>query len=87
MTYEQDTGVAALMLGFPLLSLPPKQGGGGRVLAPVAFVPVSMEVATGRKPGVKLMGRGGGIDRVTANPALMAFLERETGPAGRRADV
>ena len=25
-TYEQDTGVAALMLGFPLLSLPPKGG-------------------------------------------------------------
>lgn len=80
-TYEQDTGVPALQLGFPILSMPPASIGGSsrRVLAPVAFVPVQMEVAAGRHPGVKLACRGDGIDLITPNPALMAWLERETG--------
>ena len=80
-TYEQDTGVHALSLGFPLLSLPPGSTGGGtrRILAPVAFVPVSLEVATAGKPGLRLACRGEGVDLVTPNPALMAWFERETG--------
>lgn len=80
-TYEQDTGVPALQLGFPILSLPPASIGGSsrRVLAPVAFVPVQIQVAAGRHPGVKLTCRGDGIDLVTPNPALMAWIERETG--------
>ncbi len=43
-TYENDTGVAALAVGFPLLSVPPADGEGKRILAPVAFVPVSLAV-------------------------------------------
>ena len=80
-TYEQDTGVPALQLGFPILSMPPAAMGGSsrRILAPIAFIPMSMEVAAGRHPGVKLACRGDGVDRVTPNPALMAWLERETG--------
>ena len=80
-TYEQDTGVGVLNIGYPLLSLPPGSVGGssGRVLAPVAFVPVSLEVSTGRKAGLSIARRAGGVDMVTPNPALLAWLERETG--------
>lgn len=80
-TYEQDTGVPALQLGYPILSMPPAAMGGSsrRILAPLAFIPVQMEVAAGRHPGVKLACRGGGVDLITPNPALMAWLERETG--------
>src|SRR6267142_3015528 len=43
-TYEQDTGVGVLSLGFPLLTLPPSSLGkirGGfnrRIIAPIAFI-------------------------------------------------
>src|SRR5690606_6244735 len=48
-TYEDDTGVWVLNIGFPLLSLPPgtapgRQTTGRRVLAPIALIPVSMTV-------------------------------------------
>ncbi|HEX8912255.1 MAG TPA: AAA domain-containing protein, partial [Humisphaera sp.] len=86
-TYEQDTGVHALYVGFPLLSLPPTfaggTGGGGRqsrrVLAPVAFVPVSLALRRGTARGVEIACRGEGIDLVQPNTALLAWLERQTG--------
>lgn len=82
-TYEQDTGVGVLNIGYPLLSLPPGSVGGssGRILAPIAFVPVSLEVSTGRKAGLTVTRRADGLDMVTPNPALLAWLERETGNA------
>jgi hypothetical protein len=81
-TYEQDTGVHALNLGYPILSVPPGVGGGTRrILAPVAFIPVSLTVKAGGRPGIELACRGEGEDRVKPNPALMAWLERETGEA------
>ena len=56
-TYEQDTGVHVLNVGFPLLSLPPGTfagAGGGRsgsrrVLAPIAFVPVAVAMGGGAR--------------------------------------
>ncbi len=79
-TYEQDTGVHALHLGYPLLSIPPGASGGTRrIIAPLAFVPVSMEVRTGQRRGIDLQCRGEGVDLVTPNVALLAWLERETG--------
>ena len=80
-TYEQDTGVPALFLGYPLLSMPPDSIAGStrRVLAPIAFIPLSLSVAAGRSPGIQLAARGEGVDLVTPNPALMAWLEREAG--------
>jgi len=80
-TYAQDTGVHALMLGYPLLSIAPGALGGGtrRVLAPVAFVPVSSSVRAGSRQGLVLECRGDGVDRVIPNAALVAWLERETG--------
>jgi hypothetical protein len=80
-TYEQDTGVSALAVGYPILSLPPGTvgGGSGRILAPIAFVPVSLTVRVGHKPGLDLACRGEGVDLVTPNPALIAWLSRQLG--------
>lgn len=84
-TYEQDTGVHVLELGFPLLSLPPAMGSNRsagtsrRILAPIAMIPVSLTVKTGVSPSVDLSCRGGGMDFVTPNLALLAWLERQTG--------
>src|SRR6185437_1036236 len=55
-TYEQDTGAYVLNLGFPLLRLP--ASGGKRVLAPVAFVPVSLAVKPGATAAVEITCRG-----------------------------
>jgi hypothetical protein len=87
-TYEQDTGVHALNVGFPLLSLPPGTCGGRggavgtrRILAPIAFIPVNVTVKTGAKPSVEIACRGGGADLVIPNIALLAWLEQQTGKA------
>ena len=84
-TYEQDTGAHALNVGFPLLHLPPGTFGGRggsvsrRLLAPIAFIPVSLAVKAGTKQGVEISCRGGGIDLVIPNLALLAWLEQQTG--------
>ncbi|HLL91278.1 MAG TPA: AAA domain-containing protein, partial [Tepidisphaeraceae bacterium] len=86
-TYEHDTGVHVLHVGFPLLSLPPGSFGTGRgpatrrVLAPIAFVPVNVTVKAGTKPAVEIDCRTEGIDRVQPNEALLAWLEQQTGVA------
>mgnify|MGYP001488453319 CR=1 FL=1 len=79
-TYEQDTGVSVLSVGYPILSLPPGfiGGGTGRILAPLAMIPVTLTVSTGVRAGVTLACREQGLDRVQPNIALMAWLERET---------
>ncbi len=83
-TYEQDTGVAVLEVGFPILSLPPgsfsgRQGATKRVLAPIAFVPVTVSIGGGTSQTVTIACRGEGLDRVTPNAALFAWLEQQTG--------
>ncbi len=84
-TYEQDTGVSVLNIGFPLLSLPPGAFGGGgssatcRVLAPLAFIPVSITVKRGAAPAIELQCKGEGVDRISPNTALFAWLEQQTG--------
>jgi hypothetical protein len=84
--YENDTGVAALNVGFPLLSVPPSPAGPGqrsgrRILAPIAFVPVTLVVKAGAKPSVEIGCRGDGADRVRPNEALLAWIEQQTGVA------
>jgi len=80
-TYEQDTGVHVLHVGFPLLSLPPgsfdarQTGSTRRVLAPIAFVPVAVTLAGGATQNVQVACRGDGIDLVVPNNALLAWLE------------
>jgi len=85
-TYENDTGVYVLNVGFPLLSLPPAFSDSRgytarRVLAPLAFIPVSVSVQTGAAPGVTIACKGDDIDRVMPNEALLAWLEQQTGKA------
>ena len=84
-TYEQDTGVHVLHIGFPLLALPPGSFGDSssratrRILAPIAFIPVTLSVNRGPKPSVHIACRGEGIDLITPNTALLAWLEQQTG--------
>jgi hypothetical protein len=84
-TYENDTGVHALSIGFPLLSLPPGSFAGGsrnstkRILAPIAFIPVTLILKGGATPSVDLACRGEGADRVTPNTALLSWIEQQTG--------
>ncbi len=53
-TYENDTGVHVLSIGFPLLSLPPgasgiQRGFSRRIVAPLAFVSLNLTVKTGMR--------------------------------------
>src|SRR5690606_18774990 len=70
-TYEEDTGVYILHVGFPLLSIPRAPGSGGagarRVLAPLAFIPIKLSVSTGARASVEMGCRYTGEDRVVAN--------------------
>lgn len=83
-TYEDDTGVSVLNIGFPLLAMPPGTGlrAGAlsrRVLAPVAYIPVLLKVGGGASPSVEIACREDEMDRVGPNEALLAWLEQQTG--------
>ncbi|MEM7578075.1 MAG: AAA domain-containing protein [Planctomycetota bacterium] len=78
-TYVQETGVHALNVGYPLLSVPPGTFGSGRILAPVAFVPIRLALKAGGRPGVELECFAADADRVVPNPALMAWIARNAG--------
>jgi DNA replication protein DnaC len=79
-TYEEDTGVYVLNVGFPLLHLPKHTNDGGpRVLAPLAFIPVQLTVSNGAKPVIELACRYTGEDRLVPNESLFAWIERQTG--------
>ncbi len=96
-TYEEDTGVYVLNIGFPLLSLPPGMAGGAawggagggrgaagepgskRILAPIAFIPVSLTIKMGPTPSVEIECKASEIDRVSPNQALLSWLEQQTG--------
>lgn len=78
--YEQDTGVHTLNIGFPMLCLPPDKGRGGsssrRILAPVAFIPVTLNLKTRPRPSIEITCRADEIDRVVPNPSLFAWIEQ-----------
>jgi hypothetical protein len=87
-TYEQDTGVHVLNVGFPLLSLPPGSAAGAagsgatrRILAPIAFIPVSLTVKRGSPRAIELACRGEGVDLIIPNSALLSWIEQQTGKA------
>ncbi len=81
--YFNDHGEAALFVGYPLISIPPKddrQGfGSSRVVAPLAMIPISLTVRTNARPGISVTSVEEGADRVIPNPALLAWIERMTG--------
>jgi hypothetical protein len=84
-TYEQDTGVHVLRVGFPLLSMPALPGAGDsggparRILAPIAFIPVSVTIKKGLAVAIEIACKGETIDRVVPNDVLLAWLESRTG--------
>lgn len=79
-TYEEDTGVYVLNIGFPLLHLPKHTTNGGpRVLAPLAFMPVQLTLSNGAKPSIEIACRYSGEDRLVPNESLFAWVERQTG--------
>src|SRR5688500_15205226 len=90
-TYEQDTGVHVLNVGFPLLSLPPGAFGGAaagltrRILAPVAFIPVTVTTKRGSVAAVAVACRGQGIGLVVPTNAMLSCVAPQTGTRARRA--
>ncbi|MCX5691012.1 MAG: DUF4011 domain-containing protein, partial [Planctomycetota bacterium] len=85
ITYEQDTGVDVLHLGFPLVSIPPGVPGPDgspstrRILAPICFLPISIGLRSGSKAVVEFSCSYDDIDRVQPNEALLAWIEQCTG--------
>ena len=82
--YINDHGESCLALGFPLLSMPSgtdETGArpSGRILAPLLLLPLEVQVRTASRAGVTLECAGEGADLLVANPALIAWLERQTG--------
>jgi len=81
--YYNDHGEHALFVGFPLISLPPANDRQGfrtsRVLAPAVLVPVNLRVRRGTNPGVTVEVAADGVDLVQPNPALLAWIEQQTG--------
>ena len=81
-TYENDTGVHVLRLGFPLLSIPVGQAGQSRrIMAPLAFIALSLNVRKSARPAVELNCQEEGVNLVVANDALLAWLQQQTGVA------
>ncbi len=82
-TFENDTGVHVLQLGFPLLSMPAGGGGGfgltRTILAPLAFISLDLSTSTGASPSIQLASHNHGADLVVPNIALLSWLERQTG--------
>lgn len=76
--YEQDTGSYTLFLGYPLLSLP-RTGQHSRILAPLAFIPVTLELQGLHRRKIVVECLEEGENRVIANPALEAWLAHGQG--------
>ncbi len=81
--YYNDHGEDALFIGFPIISLPPVANDDGfnksRVLAPAAFIPIKLSIQKKTRPGATLSAVGDGSDLLIPNPALLAWLEQQTG--------
>lgn len=81
--YYNDHGEHALFLGFPLVSIPATEDRLGnlsnRILAPLVLVPVNVRVRRGAGPGISIEAAGSGADFVQPNPALLSWLEQQTG--------
>ena len=81
--YYNDHGEDALFVGYPILSLPPKDDreafGTSRVLAPLGMIPINLTVRTGARAGITVETSAEGADRLVPNPALLAWIEKMTG--------
>lgn len=83
--YELDTGIDVLHVGFPLLNLPPGKGRGSsstrRVLAPLALIPVRLNLKMRPRPMIEIACRADRLERVVPNPSLFAWMEQSGKPA------
>jgi hypothetical protein len=52
-----------------------------RVLAPVAFIPIALTIRSSAAPSIEIVCKGEGVDLVSPNTALLAWLEQQTGTA------
>ena len=81
--YFNDHGEDALFVAYPMISVPAIQElnapSSPRVLAPVAFMPVSLAVKRGTRKGIELKATGEGADLLFPNPALLAWVEQQFG--------
>lgn len=80
--YYNDHGEHALFIGYPLLSIPAGEVGkvkSSRILAPILLSAVNIKVRRDARPGISVDPTGEGVDLVVPNPALMAWLEQQTG--------
>lgn len=81
--YFNDHGEDALFVAYPMLSVPAiheqNTPSSPRVLAPIAFMPVSLVVKRGSRAGIQIKATGEGADLVVPNPALLAWVEQQTG--------
>ncbi|MEZ0390515.1 MAG: AAA domain-containing protein [Verrucomicrobium sp.] len=82
--YINDHGESCLAVGFPLVSIPASAEdatvkGSARILAPLLLMPVDLQVRTTSRTGITLEAAGEGADLLVANPALIAWLERQSG--------
>lgn len=84
--YYNDHGENALFVGFPLVSIPSSSGRGGRegfqtknLLAPVLLAAVNLRVRQGSRAGVTIEAAGEGGELIIPNPALLAWIEQQTG--------
>ena len=81
--YYNDHGEDALFVAYPMISVPAIQElnapSSPRVLAPVAFMPVSLSVKRGTRKGIQLKATGEGADLLFPNPALFAWVEQQFG--------
>jgi hypothetical protein len=78
ITYERETGIGCLYVGFPVLHVPPNKAfDGKRVSAPVAFVPVALKLTELVSRKVELSPTGYAIPNAT----LVHWVEKQTGKA------
>lgn len=82
--YMNDHGESCLALGFPLISIPPTNDSGAgksssRILAPLLLMHIDLKVRVESRPGITVSCVGEGADLIVANPALLAWMERQTG--------
>lgn len=81
--YQHDHGEHALFIGFPFISLPPVEDRQGfrshRILAPLLLLPVNLTVRRGPGAGLTVTAAADGADLLQPNPALLAWIEQQTG--------
>ena len=62
-----------------MLHIPPSAERATRIIAPIAFVALALDVRTSARKGVTLSCSAESVDRVVPNPALVAWIRQQVG--------